>query len=79
MLNIPPELLTRYVAFIDNRAVPTSQYNENGFPEEGSKSLSQFLGKLKEKNQTEVQIRQAEHAVTLYSDLKCLFSFSQIS
>jgi integron integrase len=32
--------------------------------------LTQFLGKLKEKKQTEIQVKQAGHAVTLYHDLK---------
>lgn len=86
MLNIPPELLTRYVAFLEKRAVPSSQYNDYkkwlryyldhcnkyGFWDEGSKSLSQFLAKLKEKKHTEVQIRRAGHSVTLYHDLKRL-------
>lgn len=83
MLNIPPELLTRFVAFLEKRTVPSSHYNdykkwlryymdycnEYGLQDGGSKSLTQFLGKLREKKQTEVQIRQAGHAVTLYHDL----------
>jgi len=86
MLNIPPELLTRYVAFLEKRAVPSSQYNDYkkwlryyldychkyALPVGGSKSLTQFLGKLKEKKQSEIQIRQAGHAVTLYHDLRRL-------
>jgi hypothetical protein len=84
MLNIPPELLTRYVAFLEKRAVPSSHYNDYqkwlryyldycakyGSPVGGSKRLTQFLTKLREKKQTEVQIRQAGHAVTLYHDLQ---------
>jgi hypothetical protein len=40
-----------------------------GLPIDGSKSLAQFLGKLKEKRQTELQVRQAGHAITLLHDL----------
>jgi hypothetical protein len=84
MLNIPSELLKRYVAFLERRAVPSSLYNDYqkwlryyldyctkyGLPKEGAKSLSQFLGKLRDKKQTEIQIRQAGHAVTLYHDFQ---------
>ena len=73
--------MTRYVAFLEKRTVPSSQHNEykkwlryyleycNKYvlPEGGAKSLSPFLGKLKEKKQTEIQIRQAGHAGKYYS------------
>jgi len=39
-------------------------------PDFSSKSLTQFLTKLREKKQTEAQIKQAAHAVSVYLDLK---------
>jgi hypothetical protein len=71
MINIPTELLTRYVAFLEKRTVPSSHCNDYqkwlryyldycskyGLPDGGSKSLTKFLGKLKEKKQTEIQTR----------------------
>jgi hypothetical protein len=90
MFNIPSELLTSFVTFLEKQAVPSALHNDYkndykkwlryyldystkyGFPDGGSKSLTQFLGKLRQKKQTEDQIRQAGHAVTLYQDLKRL-------
>jgi integron integrase len=39
-------------------------------PDSSSKSLPQFLAKLQEKKQTDEQIKQAGHAVSVYLDLK---------
>jgi hypothetical protein len=64
MLNIPSELLKSYVVFLEKWAVPLSQFNDYkkglryyldycakySSPVGGSKSLTQFLAKLKEKN-----------------------------
>ena len=84
MLNITSELLKHYVTFLEKRTVPSSLHNgyqkwlrfyldycaKYRFPEGGSKSLTQFFGKLREKKQTDGQIRQAGHAVTLYHDFQ---------
>jgi integron integrase len=43
-----------------------SKYN---LPDKSSKSLPQFLQKLRDKNQSDVQQKQAGHAVSLYLDL----------
>ena len=39
-------------------------------PEKSSRSMTQFLRKLKDKKQTEAQQKQAGHAVSLYLDLE---------
>jgi len=38
-------------------------------PDSSSKSLTQFLTKLREKKQTDEQIKQADHAVSVYLDM----------
>lgn len=43
-----------------------AKYN---LPDTSSKSLSQFLQKLREKNQTDAQQKQAGHAISLYLDM----------
>ena len=84
MLNIPPETLTLFVALMEKRTVPSIQHNfykkwlryyldfcaKYRLPDFSSKSLTQFLTKLREKKQTEAQIKQAAHAVSVYLDLK---------
>lgn len=83
MLNIPPDIQTRFVALLEKRAVSSIQHNfykkwlryyldfcaKYRFPDSSSKSLTQFLTKLREKKQTEAQIKQAAHAVSLYLDI----------
>ena len=39
-------------------------------PDSSSKNLTQFLAKLREKKQTDEQIKQAAHAISVYLDLK---------
>ena len=84
MLTIPPETLTLFVALMEKRTVPSIQHNfykkwlryyldfcaKYRLPDFSSKSLTQFLTKLREKKQTEAQIKQAAHAVSVYLDLK---------
>jgi hypothetical protein len=84
MLTIPPETLTSFVALLEKRAVPSLQRNfykkwlryyldfcaKYRLPDSSSKSLPQFLAKLREKKQTDEQIKQAAHAVSVYLDLK---------
>ena len=84
MLNIPPETLTLFVALMEKRTVPSIQHNfykkwlryyldfcaKYRVPDSSSKSLTQFLAKLREKKQTDEQIKQAAHAVSVYLDLK---------
>ena len=40
------------------------------FEEDNQESLPKFLNKLKQKNQTEVQLKQAKNAISLYYELK---------
>jgi len=84
MLTIPPETLTHFVALLEKRAVPSIQHNfykkwlryyldfcaKYRVPDSSSKSLTQFLAKLREKKKTDEQIKQAAHAVSVYLDLK---------
>lgn len=86
MLTIPPETLTSFVALLKKRAVPPIQHNfykkwlrfyldfcaKYRLPDSSSKSLSRFLAKLREKKQTDEQIKQAAHAISVYLDLKQL-------
>jgi hypothetical protein len=80
MLNIPPGLVGRFVAVLEERGVPLAQHSDYkkwlryyvDFSDKyrleatSSKSQAQFLHKLREKKQTDWQIRQAAHAVSLY-------------
>lgn len=84
MFNIPYDILTHFVAVLAKRSVPFAQHNyykkwlryyldfcaKYNLPDGSSKSLPRFLGKLREKKQTEAQIKQAGHAVSLYLDLQ---------
>ena len=79
MLTIPPETLTHFVALMEKRAVPFMQRNfykkwlryyldfcaKYRVPDSSSKSLTQFLAKLREKKQTDEQIKQAAHSVSV--------------
>ena len=65
MLTIPPETLTSFVALLEKRTVPSIQHNfykkwlrfylvicaKYPLPDSSSKSLPQFLAKLREKKQ----------------------------
>ncbi|GBE00273.1 hypothetical protein BMS3Abin07_02323 [bacterium BMS3Abin07] len=83
MLNIPPEILTRFVSLLERQAIPSARHNyykkwlmcyldfcgKYRHPATSSKSLPRFLAKLRDKKQTEAQIKEAAHAVSLYLDL----------
>ena len=83
MLNVPPAILRGFGAILEQRAVPSAQHNfyrkwlryfldfcdKYRLEPTSSKSAVQFQTKLREKKQTERQIRQAVHAVSLYFDL----------
>ena len=80
MLNIPPDLLGRFVAVLEERGVPSAQHSYyrkwlryymdfcDKYRAEATspKSQAQFLDKLREKKQTDWQIKQAAQAVSLY-------------
>ena len=84
MLNIPPDLLGRFVAVLEERGVPLAQHSyykkwlryyvdfcdKYRLEATSSKSQAQFLDKLREKKQTDWQIKQAAHAVSLYWDVQ---------
>ena len=79
MLNIPPETLTLFVALMEKRTVPSIQHNfykkwlrdyldfcaKYRHRDSSSKSLTQFLAKLREKKQADEQIKQAAHSVSV--------------
>jgi integron integrase len=83
MLNIPPEILSDFVAVLEKRAIPSNQHNfykkwlryyldfcnQYRLQDTSSKILTQFLSKLREKKQTDAQLKQAAHAVSIYLDL----------
>lgn len=84
MLNIPPDLLGRFVTVLEERGVPLAQHSyykkwlryyvdfcdKYRLEATSSKSQAQFLDKLREKKQTDWQIKQAAHAVSLYWDVQ---------
>jgi hypothetical protein len=73
MLDIPPEILDRFAHLLEKRAVPSPQHfyykkwlryyldycAKYEFRDASSRSLTQFLGMLREKKQTEAQIFDA--------------------
>jgi len=73
MANMPPDILTGFVAILGKRAVPSAQHNyykkwlryyldfcdKYRLQDTPSKSPAQFLSKLREKKQTEAQLKQA--------------------
>src|SRR3990172_4663075 len=83
MLNIPPDIQARFVALLEKRAVPSIQHNfykkwlryyldfcaKYNHSDTSSKSLPLFLGKLREKKQTDMQIKQAAYALSLYFEM----------
>lgn len=79
MLTVPPEILMQFVVLLKKRAVPSIKYNsykkwlwfyldfcaKYRLTDSSSKSLPQFLSKLREKKQADEQIMQAAHAVSV--------------
>jgi integron integrase len=82
MLNIPPDLLGRFLAALEERSVPSAQHSyyrkwlryyldfcdKYRLEAASPKSQAQFLDKLQEKKQAAWQIEQAAHAVSLFWD-----------
>jgi len=83
MIQLPPQLFRQFTTFIAHKGVPPreQQYyvkwvrfyldfcHKYNFRQEENNSLSAFMGKLREKKQSEKQRKQANHAVTLYFEL----------
>lgn len=79
MLNIPPDLLGRFITVLEERGVPLAEHSyykkwlryyvdfcdKYRLEATSSKSQTQFLDKLREKKQTDWQIKQAAHSVSL--------------
>ena len=86
MLNIPPDILARFVSLLEKRSIPSTRHNyykkwlryyldfcaKYLLQDTSSESLPRFLTKLRDKKQTEAQIKEAAHAVSLYLDLDSL-------
>ncbi|MBU4321364.1 MAG: integron integrase [Nitrospinae bacterium] len=84
MRDIPSNILKQFSDVLKTRSVPSSLHSfylkwlcyyldycsKYGIPNSSSKSLTQFLQKLRDKKQTEAQQKQAGHAVSLYLDLE---------
>ena len=64
---VPSELHQYYYKWLRYYLDYCAKYH---LPEKSSRSLTQFLLKLKEKKQTEEQQKQAGHAVSLYLDME---------
>ncbi len=83
MLDISPDIRTRFNALLVKRAIPEKYYYEYRkwlryyldfcrkyyFQELQQESLLHFIKKLQGKNQTQEQQKQASHAVSLYYEL----------
>jgi integron integrase len=84
MKDIPSDILTRYSDILKKRSVSAGSHpyylkwlryyldycSKYDLPDTSSRSLSQFLQKLRDKKQTEEQQKQAGHAVSLYLDME---------
>ena len=84
MRDIPPDTLKLFSEMLKKRSVHSSLHSyylkwlryyldycsKYRLPEKSSRSMTQFLRKLKDKKQTEAQQKQAGHAVSLYLDLE---------
>ncbi len=83
MRDIPSDIFKQFSEMLKRRSVPFGLHQyyfkwlryyldyclKYHLPDKSSKSLTQFLLKLKEKKQTDDQQKQAGHAVSLYLDL----------
>ncbi len=88
MRDIPSDIFKQFSEMLNRRSVPFGlhQYyfkwlryyldycSKYHLPDKSSKSLTQFLLKLKEKKQTDDQQKQAGHAVSSYLDLAAGYS-----
>ena len=84
MLTIPQDLLGRFVTALEQRGVPLAQHSyykkwlryyvnfcdKFRLEATSSKSQAQFLDNLREKKQTDWQIKEAAHAVSHYWDVQ---------
>ena len=84
MINVPIEIVQQFDSILEKRAVPLVQRSfckkwlryyldfcaKYRHPDSSSKSLTQFLAKLREKKQADEQIKEAAHSVSVYLDLK---------
>ncbi len=80
---IPSDIFMRFSEMLKKRSVPSGVHSyylkwlryyldycaKYNLPDKSSKSLTQFIIKLREKKQTENQQKQAGHAISLYLDL----------
>ena len=83
MIIIPDDIARQFASLLDKRAVPSAQHafykkwlryyldfcSKYRFPAGASKSLASFLTKLREKKQSDTQVKQAAHAVSIFLDL----------
>jgi integron integrase len=83
MIQISPQLYSQYTAFIGQKGVQpsTQQYylkwlryyldfcHKYNFQHDVKESLAAFVGKLREKKQSEKQRKQAYHAISLYGEM----------
>ncbi len=93
MISMSTEIAQQFESMLAKHSVPSAQHtfykkwlryyldfcSKYHFADASSKSLPQFLKKLREKRQTDVQVKQAAHAVSLYLDLVTRFNKSRFS
>ena len=83
MIQIPAQIQTRYEAIVVKKAIPERHHlyyrkwllyyldfcHKYDLKQSNKKSLSHFINKLREKNQTDQQQKQASHAVSIYYEI----------
>ena len=84
MIQIPRNLVSAYTTFIEQRGVKAEQYQhyvkwlryyldfcrKYNFKKTEKESLSGFIGKLKEKKQSEKLRKQARHAISFFYEME---------
>jgi hypothetical protein len=84
MIQIPPDILSAYTSFIEQRGVKAGQHryyvkwlryyldfcHQYNFKQTAQVSLAAFTEKLKEKKQAESLRKQAHHAISLFYEMK---------
>lgn len=92
MISVPIEIVQQFESKLAKHSVPSVQHgyykkwlryyldfcSKYHCADASSKSLPLFLKKLKEKRQTDMQIKQAAHAISLYLDLMTRFNTSRV-
>ena len=93
MIQIPAQIQTRYEALLVKKAIPERHHlyyrkwlryyldfcHKYDLKQSNKESLSHFINKLREKNQTDQQQKQASHAVSIYYEIGTTNSGENVS